>query len=198
MSRSIMLQRHFKRSPAGQLYSFCLGWYSKYSLPNLPSALAPEVTPVGDGMEFSNCLRVFGLCRHVSQLVTVMANVGDLMGNDKVMFGVEGNLDVVTDLCPLGIIPVSRSLVAIDRASGSVSEICLSGVSCNWASMVSSCSICCFSLVIFPVAVRSWLQQCWTLAGRPFPTLKDTPRYWFRFVPFDGQPYWRCNCGHGY
>ena len=48
-------------------------------------------------MEFGNCHCVFGLCCHVGELVTVMPNIGDLMGNDEVMLGVDGNLDVVTD-----------------------------------------------------------------------------------------------------
>jgi hypothetical protein len=59
--------------------------------------LAAEITPVDDDMQFGCCHRVFGLYSHVGELVTVMANVGDFMGNDKVVLGVDGNVDVVTD-----------------------------------------------------------------------------------------------------
>ena len=47
--------------------------------------------------------------------------VGYLTHNDQMMVGLHGNLNVVTT-------PEPRPLVAIERASGMVSDICWSGV----------------------------------------------------------------------
>ena len=41
--------------------------------------------------------RRFGLARHVRQLAAIMADVGDLVGDDQMMPGVDGRLDVVAD-----------------------------------------------------------------------------------------------------
>jgi hypothetical protein len=61
------------------------------------------------------------LLSHRRELAAIVADIGDLVGDDQVMLGVDSGLDIVSDHAR--ILP----LVAIDRASGSVSEICLSG-----------------------------------------------------------------------
>ena len=58
--------------------------------------LAAEIAPVGDDMEFITAIAFWPVC-HVGELVTVMADVGDFMGDDEVVLGVDGSLDVVTD-----------------------------------------------------------------------------------------------------
>lgn len=58
---------------------------------------AAEVTPVGDGTKLGFRHRGFGLCCHVGGLVAVMPDIRDFMGDDQVMFGADGNLDIVTD-----------------------------------------------------------------------------------------------------
>ena len=70
-----------------------------------------------------------GLYRTDDHLVALRAqstsDVGDLMGDDQVVLGIHRGLDVVADHA--GALP----LVAIERASASVSETCPSGAACS-------------------------------------------------------------------
>jgi|UPI00048870DA hypothetical protein len=78
--------------------------------------LSVEVATVGDRLEFVHFEHFFGFLRHPSKLPTVVADVYDLMRNNQMVFGVHRDLDIVAD--------DTRPLVAIERASGSVSDIC--------------------------------------------------------------------------
>jgi hypothetical protein len=61
--------------------------------------------------------RLLRLLGHLRDLAAVVAYIGDLVRDDQVMLGVDRGLDIVAD----------HARVAIDRASGPVSAICLSG-----------------------------------------------------------------------
>jgi len=62
------------------------------------------------------------LLGHVRQLAAIRPDVGHLVGNDEMMRRIHGALHVVADN------PAALPLVAIERASGSVREICLSSL----------------------------------------------------------------------
>jgi len=58
----------------------------------------------------------------VASWLSIVADIGDLVRDDPVMPRIDHGLHIVADQRP-----VSLPLVAMGRASGSVSEICLSG-----------------------------------------------------------------------
>jgi hypothetical protein len=80
--------------------------------------LTAEVAAIGDDIEIRRFQGCLGLLGHMGELCPVAADVGYLMGDNKMMFSVDRDLNVVATT------PEPRPLVAIERESGSVSEIC--------------------------------------------------------------------------
>ena len=102
-----------------------------------------EIPSVRDDLEILAIHCGLRLLRYRSQLAPVIPDIGDLMGNDQVMPGVHGGLDVVARDAG------SLAAWAIERASGSVSEICLSAVACTRISISLSCCMRFFSAALF-------------------------------------------------
>jgi hypothetical protein len=59
--------------------------------------LAVEVAAVGDDIEALRFQRCFGLLGHVRELRPVGPDVGYLMCDDQMMFGVDGDLNVIAN-----------------------------------------------------------------------------------------------------
>jgi hypothetical protein len=78
--------------------------------------LAGEVTAIGEDGQAIRAGYPLRLPRHVGQLVFVVADVGDLVRDDQMVFGIHHRLHVVADHA--GAFAVG----AMARASGSVSE----------------------------------------------------------------------------
>ena len=79
---------------------------------------AVVVTAIGNGLEFIDAEDLLCLRSDVGKLRPIRALVRHLMRDDQMMFGIDCNLNIVADdTKPL-------PLVAIERLSGSVSEIC--------------------------------------------------------------------------
>src|ERR1700730_10227275 len=98
---------------------------------------------VGDGIELLHAQRRLGLVGHMGELRSVGSVVGYLMHDDQMMVGLDGNLDVVAD--DAGTAAAGR----IERASGSVSEICWSAAASISTLRSSRRRICSFSASIF-------------------------------------------------
>ena len=78
-----------------------------------------EVATVGDCLEFVRFEHFFVLLGHSSKLPTVVADIYYFMRNNQIVFGINGDLDIVADYARS-----PRPLVTIERASRSVSGIC--------------------------------------------------------------------------
>ena len=79
---------------------------------------AAEVAAIGNGVEIvglQNSLRLLG---NIGKLCPIRAAIRHLVGDDQMMLGIDCDLDIVSTT------PEPRPLVAIERLSGSVSEIC--------------------------------------------------------------------------
>src|SRR5579862_8959585 len=85
--------------------------------------VAAEVAAVGQGGDFLETDGLLCLKPHRHKLLAIVPLIGHLVGHDQMVLGVDGDLYIVADVA------VSLPLVAIERASGSVSEICWSGAS---------------------------------------------------------------------
>jgi hypothetical protein len=78
--------------------------------------------PRRDSIERLNAHLGSRLFRHIRQLKAVRADVRHLVDHNKMFLGIDCGLNIVAT------IPVSLPLVAIERASGSISKICSSSL----------------------------------------------------------------------
>ena len=85
--------------------------------------VAAKVAAVGHGGDLVAARGLLCLERHGRKLLAVVPLISHLVRHDQMVLRVDGDLHVVADLA------VPLPLVAIDRASGSVSETCWSGSS---------------------------------------------------------------------
>jgi len=82
----------------------------------------------------SACLA--GLPAHGGQLRPIAADIGHVMGDDQMVLGIDGDLRIVADNAS------ALPLVAIERASGSVRDTCLSGAASTWLPISLRDCIC--------------------------------------------------------
>ena len=95
--------------------------------------LAVEVAAIRQSCEFFAPIASCAL-RAIGSSWAVVADIDHFVGHDQMMFGIDRGLNIVADdACP-------ASLVAIERASGSVREICWSGASCTFSLI--ACKAC--------------------------------------------------------
>ena len=76
--------------------------------------------------------------------MTVVDSVGHFVSDDEVVLRLHRALHIVTDASCRFAVP------CMERASGSVSEICVSSALASCASIAFTRSISCFSLSILP------------------------------------------------
>ena len=146
---------------------------------------AVEVAAVGDDIEFSTSSVAFVSLATVRELRSVGPDVGHLMRDDQMMLGVDGDLDVVAH--DAGAAAAGRHRAA----SGSVSDICWSGVASICTLRAWSRCICSFSFSIFSFRRLVLVLSASTApAGRRCRAAADSARRSPRSAPC-AAPSWR-------
>ena len=117
-------------------------------LPRTPESRCRR-SAIGDGIEVLNFKRRLR-CLATAKAATVVTEVGHSMRDDQMTLRVDRDLDVVADE------PEPRPLVAIERESGSVSDICWSGVASIFTLRISRRCNSSFSFRSSLQAATSW------------------------------------------